>query len=352
MYMNDVNGLNMSNATPIINVASINSKKNKFPDEINFKTIENNTPTNVNTSTQNIDKLLETAYKDGSLERVLNETCPDPQLRARVLDILNPVNKNIETFHDDSDAGTAQWNKESGRIIINTSEKTSFHGLPRLPWNQQPPAGKLKILVHEAMHGAQNTNFDTQKEELLCEKTAIKTAVALAKEKGLTTDFTYPGTDVTYEQLAKMTDNELDEFLQSNFISRSYGNRIKDETGAVTINGANGTQIDISTDSKIKIADGKEFKIGQTFIEGMGAHSGTVCNFFAIHDGRLINIGIVTFDDVKPQEQEMMNPQMKQFTNPQEGSYQNAVIVIDGKEYNMKIFGYNEQFANFLSNSQ
>lgn len=328
------------------NTSNINTLK-----ELIFQNLINDPQTETNNSGGNVDKLLETAYKDGSLERMLNETCPEPQLKARVLNILNPANENIETFHDDSDAGTAQWHKESGRIIINTSEKTSFHGLSRLPWNQHQSAGKLKILIHEAMHGAQNTVFDTQKEELLCEKTAIRIATALANEKGLTIDFTYPGTDVTYEQLATMTDSELDNFLQTNFIARSYLNRIKDETGAVTISGANGTQVDIPSGAKIKVGD-KEFEIGQTFIEGMGAHSGTVCNFFAVHDGRPINIGIATFDDIKPQEQEIATPQMAQFINPQEGSYQNAVIVIDGKEYNMKIFGYNEQFANFLSNFQ
>ncbi len=351
MYSSDINEVNFSVTTLPKSVASVNEQINPLLGLI-FKNLGFNSQTVTQQQEQNVDKILKNAYNDGSLEQVLNETCPDPQLRAKVLDILNPANENIETFCDDNDPGTAQWNKESGRIIINTSEKTSFHGLPRLPWHQQPPAGKLKILVHEAMHGAQNTVFDTQKEELLCEKTAIRTAIALANEKKLATDFKYPGTEVTYEQLVSMSEKELDNFLQTNFIARSYSNRIKDETGAVTINGADGTQIDIPTGSKIKIADGKEFEIGQTFIEGMGVHSGTVCNFFAMHDGRPINIGMVTFDDVKPQKQETMNPQMKQFTNPQEGSYQNAVIVIDGKEYNMKIFGYNEPFANFLSNSQ
>ena len=341
-----MNTVTQPNSVTPTNTSNINTLK-----ELIFKNLIDNTSTETISLEENVDKLLETAFNDGSLERVLNETCPDPQLRAKVLDILNPVNENIVTLCDDNDPGTAQWHKESGRIIINTSPKTTFQGIRRLPWGQQSVTGKLKILIHEAMHGAQNTDFDTQKEELLCEMTAIRTAIALANEKGLTTDFKYPGTEVTYKQLEKMNDDELNEFLQTNFITRSYSNRIKDETGEVTINGANGTQINISAGAKIKIGD-KEFEIGQTFIEGIGAHSGTVCNFFAIHDGRPINIGIATFDEIEPSEQELNNPQMAQFINPQEDSYQKAVIVIDGKEYNMKIFGYNEQFANFLSNSQ
>ncbi len=331
----------MNVATPIKGAAPTMQQNLNPLMALIFKNLGINQPSGTNQPTQNVDKLLENAFNDGSLAQVLNETCPDPQLRAKVLDILNPANQNIETFCDDSDPGTAQWNKESGRIIINTSEKTSINGLPRGTWTQHPPASKLKILIHEAMHGAQGTAFDTQKEELLCEMTAIKTAAALAKEKNLPDVPLYPP-NYTLQALGNLPDDELQNILQEKFINGAYSNRIKDETGAVTINGANGTQLDIPAGSKIKVGD-KEFEIGQTFIEGVGAHAGTVCNFFTVLDDRPVNIGMVTFDDIQPQPHELNDPRMKKFTTPEEGSYKNAVIVIDGKEHNMKIFGYNEQ---------
>ena len=197
----------------------------------------------------------------------------------------------------------------------------------------------MKLLIHEAMHGAQNSSFNTQEEEMLCEMTAIKTAAILAREKNLPDVPLYPPS-YTLQALGAMNEEELRKVLESKFISNGYTNRIKDETGAVKITGSNGTGIDIPAGSKIFVGE-REYEIGEVFIEGRGANSGTVCNFFTLQDGKIRGLGVITFDDIKPAEHELNNPQQQRFLNPQEHDYyNNAVIVIDGKEYNMKIFDF------------
>lgn len=331
MYIQDVNGINFIQQSREVN------SQNRMQQGLEI--FKFNGSAQPSRKAENIDSLIENSIKDGSLAKILEETIPDSGYRAKVLEILNPANENIVCIPDDNDPGAAQWDKESGRIVINTSSKSEVNGFPRKNWDSTPAGEKLKLLIHEAMHGAQNTSFNTQEEEMLCEMTAIKTAAILAREKNLPDVPLYPPS-YTLQALGAMNEEELRKVLESKFISNGYTNRIKDETGAVKITGSNGTGIDIPAGSKIFVGE-REYEIGEVFIEGRGANSGTVCNFFTLQDGKIRGLGVITFDDIKPAEHELNNPQQQRFLNPQEHDYyNNAVIVIDGKEYNMKIFDF------------
>lgn len=332
MYIQDINGINFIQTSRGVN------SNNATGDKIEvFRFNEAASPQN--TEPENADTLIEKNIKDGTLEQVLGETIPNDEYRAKVLELLNPENQNIETFADENDPGCAQWNAQSRRIIINTTTKSELKGQQRKTWNSMPAGEKLKVLVHEAMHGAQDTAFNTRAEEMLCEKTAIKTAAMLAEKNNLGDVILYPPS-YTLKELGAMPDEELEKVLEAKFLANGYSNRIKDNSGAVTITGANGSGIDIPAGSKILVGE-REYEIGEVFIEGRGANSGTICNFFTVKDGQIRGLGVVTFDNITPQVNEINDPAQQRFLNPGENDhYNNAVIIIDGKEYNMKIFDF------------
>ncbi len=331
------------------------------------------------------EAVLKNAVADGSLEKTLGETIANKQYCGKISELLNPANGKVVYTADDNDTGCARWDAESGTIIVNTSSKEFVNGQQRKTWASMPESEKLKVLVHEAMHGAQSTSFDTQQEEMLCEMTAIRTAANFAKEKGLPTDVQMYGVNkevlaalspdiraeivktafealppevraglsvdnldsmpagarvgVTLEQLGRMSETDLKTILENTFLQQGYSNRIKDSTGAITLHGDNGKQLDIPAGSQIVI-DGKEFKIGEVFLEGRGANSGTVCNLFKVgDDGKPQNIGLVTFEDVPPTKSDSADPNNLKYIS-KSAQYQQAQININGQTRTINVFEY------------
>ncbi len=336
MYMYDVNGINFTNAPSGVS-------ETRTPQETGFGTIkfEKTVPTTTPQAEENIDKTLERMFKDGSMEKLLMETIPDDKLRARVLEILNPANKNIDTLMDYDDPGTAQYIGQTGMIIINTSPREDFHGTPRAPWTKMSQTQKLKTLIHEAMHYAQDTSVNSQEEELLCESTAIRTAAKFAQMNSMEDCVVCPPNHKLSE-VGSMTDEELNQFLNKNFIKGPYSNRRKfKDSGEVSISGANNTGLHIPDGAEIRVGDREPFVIGETLLEGQGGFAGTVCNFVKVIDGKPYTIGTVVFEDIEPLVHETEDPRLQKYLNPSENDhYNNAVIVIEGREYKLKIFDF------------
>lgn len=279
-------------------------------------------------------ELSETLNSDGFKE-TLKSTIPNEQYRNIALEYLDPANKKI-VFREDNNPGAARYDSESGTIIVNTKTKTNNDDL-------------IKLLVHESMHAAQNTSFNTQDEELLCEMTAIKTRAELIKS-GQSADGEIYGKK--YSELGAMSDKELREHLMKNFIGDQteghfgvgpYSNRIINSSGAVTIHDASGKKVPLAAGANINIA-GTDYTLGKDiFIEGIGAFAGSTCQVFQFIEGKPQTIGIISFDNLTPLPMEGSVPQVQEHNSALASNhYQTGSAQCNGQNYNFKITGYNE----------
>lgn len=155
--------------------------------------------------------------------------------------------KNLTFKFDERGAyGAAQAMTKEGGIEVNTSPLGQGNlPMTNIEWEYSEPE-IMKILLHEAFHNeysarGANPGFNTQAEELFCERNAIRLTAQLTSDAG---DNVY-GT--SFNTLA--ADPELlESTLQRNFIANGYQNRPKDASGAVNIEGK-----DIPKDSKVYI---------------------------------------------------------------------------------------------------
>jgi len=268
----------------------------------------------------------------------IKSSIPDENYRKAVLEILSGNSDRIEIVNEGKNGGAARYDSNSKKIIINGSVL-----------NNTNKDDLIKILVHESMHAAQNTSFNTQEEELLCESTAIRTRADLIS-KGKCDDEKIYGK--TYTELNQMSDEELISYLKKNFIGSqtpghfgvgAYSNRIIDKSGAVTIHDASGKQIPLAAGSKLTIGD-QEYTLGKDiFIEGIGAFAGTTCQLFKLNEeGKPITLGIISFDGLQrlPFEDEI--PPIKKHLSALNSGDNTEGSIKSGKDsYNFKITDYN-----------
>lgn len=281
-------------------------------------------------------ELTDTLSSD-EFKETLKTTIPNEQYRAAALQYLDPANRKI-VFKEENNPGAARYDSENGIIIVNTKNKTNNDDL-------------VKLLVHESMHAAQNSRFNTQDEELLCEMTAIKTRAELIKA-GQSADGEIYGKK--YSELGAMSDTELREHLMKNFIGDQteghfgvgpYSNRIINSSGAVTIHDASGKKVPLAAGDKINIA-GKDYTLGKDiFIEGIGAFAGSTCQVFQINaEGKPQTIGILSFDNLTPLPMEGMVPQVQEHNSAlASNQYQTGSAQTNGQNFSFKITGYSGQ---------
>lgn len=273
--------------------------------------------------------------------QTISTTIKDENYRNAVSDILSADSDKIEFANEGKNGGAARYDSKSGKIIINTGTL-----------NNENKDELIKVLIHEAMHAAQKTSFNTQEEELLCESTAIRTRALLILQGKCQDELIY---GKTYSELNEMSDEELLEHLKNNFINDQtpghfgvgpYSNRIIDKSGAVTIHDASGKQIPLASGSKIKIGE-NEYILGQdVFIEGIGAFAGTTCQIFKIDEkGRPITLGIITFDNMqKLPFEDQVPPIKKHLSELNSQNFETGSIQSGNDNYAFKITGLNPEF--------
>ena len=299
------------------------------------------TPTVNTLNNSSMPKEISDIFNSEEFTQTLNSTIKDDNYRKTVSEILSDSSDKIEFVNEGKNGGAARYDSKSEKIIINSSTLNSAN-----------KDDLIKVLVHEAMHAAQKTNFNTQEEELLCESTAIRTRASLISQRKCQDELIY---GKTYTELNAMSDEELLEHLKNNFIGDQtpghfgvgpYSNRIIDKSGAVTIHDASGKQISLEAGSKIKIG-GNEYTLGQdVFLEGIGPFASTTCQIFKINeDGMPITLGIISFNNMQKLPFEDQVPPIKKHLsdlncqNFQTGNIQN------GKDtYDFKITGLNPEF--------
>lgn len=312
----------------IVNI--INSALNK-----NFKTLDNDEiqqPT-----TNNIPSEIAETLSNDNFKNTIEQTIPK-QYQSTLLEYLNPENGYIITA-DENNLGAARYDNDSNKIIINNKSP-----------NKSNKDDLIKILVHEGMHAAQKSSFNTQEEELLCEMSAIRTTATLV-ENGEANDNIIYGKK--YSELNSMSDQELKEYLKLHFINDqteghfgvgAYSNRIIDKSGAITIHDATGKQIPLQAGSKISIGN-KQYTLGNdVYIEGIGGFAGSTCQIFKLINGKPQTIGIITFDNMTQLPMEQSVPPIKQHNDSinanqfQVGTISNS----DNENFTFKITNYNE----------
>lgn len=281
---------------------------------------------------------LAKTYKSDEFKNIVKNTIPNESHRKAVLEILSGDSGKIEVKNEGKNSGVARYDNRNGKIIINGSNLENAN-----------KDDLIKVLIHEAMHAAQKTNFNTQEEELLCETTAIRTRAALIAEGKSEDEMIY---GKTYTELNSMSDEELKIHLQKNFIGSQkpgqhgigpYSNRIIDKSGAVTIHDANGRQIPLDSGSEITI-NGKKYILGkEVFLEGMGAFAGTTCQLFKIDEqGNPKTIGIISFKDMQKLPFEENIPQVqKHLSNLYSAACQSGSVQSGEKNFEFKITDYN-----------
>lgn len=271
----------------------------------------------------------------------INATIKDENYRKTVSEILSCNSNKIEFVNEGKNGGAARYDSKSGKIIVNsnTLNNTNIDDL-------------IKVLVHESMHAAQKTNFNTQEEELLCESTAIRTRASLISQGKCQDELIY---GKTYTELNQMSDEELLEHLKNNFIGDQtpghfgvgpYSNRIIDKSGAITIHDASGKQISLEPGSKIKIGE-KEYILGQdVFLEGIGPFAGTTCQIFKIDgNGSPTTLGIISFDDMqKLPFENQVSPIKKHMSDLYCQNFQTGNIQNGKDNYSFKITNLNPNF--------
>lgn len=303
------------------------------------------------TSSKNLDAIL----TNPDLQQTLKETVPT-QYQETLGNFLNPENGKI-VFKAENNPGSARYDGQNGQIIVNSNvlKNTSSDDL-------------MKVLVHEAMNGAQHTAFDTQEEELLCESVALKTRARLVAA-GKAADGEIYG--VKYSDIASMSDEEVDKFLKERFINGiiptywsdhgvepldvgGYTNRIKDKTGTITLQDGRGGVVDLKSGSLISIGEDNSYKLGEdVFLEGAGAVAGTTCQMFKVDEqGHLQTIGMISFEELQPIPgsdvaegnfpEMMIPPQVREHrAQVEQGQTQTGQIQSGDKLYSFRITHFN-----------
>lgn len=161
-------------------------------------------------------------------------TYPDP-VTGKECFVQNLIKYLNNLDFKSSPYGSAQALKGQGRIEVNTTPSDGKNPPPlSSQWNFSE-AETMKILLHEALHNAYyeqkaDPGFDTQAEELYCERNAITLISQLIQDNG---DNNY---GISYNELA--SDPQLmDDTLRDRFINSGYQNRPKDASGSVNIEG-------------------------------------------------------------------------------------------------------------------
>jgi uncharacterized protein with ATP-grasp and redox domains len=101
-------------------------------------------------------------------------------------------------------------------------------------------AEMMKVLIHESLHCAfskEQFPFNNQKEEMYCERQAIQMTSEILSSPQCKIEDSPSVYGMNYADFSKMNEEELTEFLQSEFINKGYEHRPRDLDGNVNIMG-------------------------------------------------------------------------------------------------------------------
>jgi len=195
-----------------------------------------------NNSAEKIEKIYKNAQKEliKNLTSNPNKTFENPYNQSTKIsasDLIQYV-QNLNFRNDKYGAAQASdftpndgINERNG-ILVNSNIYCQN------PYMSEAEA--MKILIHEALHCAYSKEhfpFNNQKEEMYCERQAIMFTSEILQNSDCNIKDTESGYGKTYAEFSQMSENELTEFLDQEFISKGYEHRPKDLDGNVNIMG-------------------------------------------------------------------------------------------------------------------